>query len=106
MQESDFYISYHQLSEHLAISWLGPSAAEAHGMLCAMLCADESRAAESWIAELPAGTDDADHSTQACRRFLRDLAARTRAGICRPAPGLHASAARRLGALAERAVGL
>jgi len=41
MQELCFYVNYHELSEHLAVSELGPSAAEAHGMLCAMLVYEE-----------------------------------------------------------------
>jgi len=111
MQESGFYIRYHELSEHLSVSELAPSAAEAHGMLCAMLCADESRAAESWIAELLAGADDADHSTVdlsigACRRFLQDLAAHTRAGIADPHLGFTPLLPEESAPLAERAVGL
>jgi len=111
MQESDFHIHYHELSEHLAVSELGPSAAEAHGMLCAMLCADAPRAAESWIAELLAGTDDANHSTVdlsigACRRFLQDLAARTRAGIADPHLGFTPLLPGESAPLAERTVGL
>jgi len=111
MQESDFYTHYHKLRDHLAFSELGPSAAEAHGILCAMLCTDEPGAAESWIAELLAGTDEADLptadlSTEACRRSLQELAARTRAGIVGPHMGFMPLLPEDSASLAERAVGL
>jgi len=104
MQESDFYIYYHELGKHLAV--LGPSAAEAHGILCALLCAGGPRAEESWIAELLADTDDVDLPTQVCRRSLRDLAARTRAGIAGPDMGFTPLLPGDSAPLAERAVGL
>jgi len=111
MQESDFYTHYHELDERLAVSELGPSAAEAHGILCAMLCTGEPRAAESWIAELLAGADEADRltadlSTGACRRFLQDLAARTRAGIADPHLGFTPLLPEDSAPLLERAAGL
>ncbi len=110
MQESDFYTHYHKLSEYLAVSGLGPSAAEAHGILCAMLGTGEPGAAESWIAELLAGTDEADlstadPSTEVCRRSLRDLAARTRAGIAGPHLGFTSLLPGDSAPLAERTVG-
>ncbi len=106
MQNSDSSTFYHELNGHLAASELGPSAAEAHGMLCAMLCAGKPQAAESWIAELLAGTDAADRSTQACRRSLQDLAARTRAGITDPQLDFMPLLPDDSVPLAERAVGL
>ncbi|MCB2261695.1 MAG: UPF0149 family protein [Candidatus Thiosymbion ectosymbiont of Robbea hypermnestra] len=85
MQESDFSHPYRELDACLAVSALGPSAAEAHGILCAMLCGgDGPEAAESWIAELLGDAADADPATGACRRSLQELAARTRAGIADP----------------------
>jgi len=106
MRKSDSSTFYQELDRYLAVSELGPSAAEAHGMLCAMLCAGEPQAAESWIAELLAGTDAADRSTQACRRSLQDLAARTRPGITGPHLGFAPLLPDDSVPLAERAVGL
>jgi len=97
---------YHELNEQLAISELGPSAAEAHGILCAMLSTGEPQAAEPWIAELLAGADEADRSTQACQHFLRDLATRTRTGIASPHLGFTPLLPEDSAPLAERAVGL
>jgi len=102
---------YQELNEQLAVSELGPSAAEAHGILCAMLGTGEPRAAESWIAELLAGADGADRSTadpstKACRRSLQDLAARTRTEIADPHLGFTPLLPEDSAPLAERAVGL
>lgn len=72
-------IDYQDLTRRLAVSELNPSAAEAHGILCAMICAGQPRAEESWIGELLEGTDDRDLLTQECRQSLQDLAERTRA---------------------------
>lgn len=77
MQQSANTIGYQELTRCLAISELCPSAAEAHGILCAMLCAGKPRAVESWVGDLLAGVDEASSSTQECRRALQDLASRT-----------------------------
>lgn len=75
-------------------------------MLCAMLCAGGPQVAESWIAELLAGADNADPSTQTCRCSLQGLATRTREEIADPqldfTPLLPADSA----PLIERAMGL
>jgi len=102
---------YHELDEQLASSELGPSAAEAHGILCAMLCTGELRAVESWIAKLLAGVDEAnpstaDPSTEVCRRSLQDLAVHTRTGIAGPHLGFTPLLPEDSAPLAERAVGL
>jgi len=99
-------VYYQGLIENLAISELDPSAAEAHGILCAMLCTGEPRAAESWITELLAGTDEADRSTGAYRRSLQDLAARTRTEIADPHLGFTPLLPEDSAPLAERALGL
>ena len=106
IKSPDFYMYYHELDEQLASSELGPSAAEAHGILCAMLCTGEPRAVESWIAELLASTDEADPSTEACRRSLQDLAVHTRTGIAGPHLGFTPLLPEDSAPLAERAVGL
>ncbi|WP_089725893.1 UPF0149 family protein [Candidatus Thiosymbion oneisti] len=110
MQASDFCTHYHELNERLAVSALGPSAAEAHGILCAMLCTGEPQAAESWIAELladaAADRSTADPSTWACQRSLQDLAARTRTGIADPYLGFTPLLPEDSAPLAERAVAL
>jgi yecA family protein len=77
MQRSSHTIDYQGLEAELTVSALGPSSAEAHGILCALLCAGEPGAEELWIAELLADMDDIDLPTQECLRSLRDLAART-----------------------------
>jgi len=81
MQQSANTIGYQELIQCLAISELCPSAAEAYGILCAMLCAGRPRAEESWIADLLAGVDEASSSAQECRRTLQDVANRTREEI-------------------------
>jgi uncharacterized protein YgfB (UPF0149 family) len=77
MQRSALAVDYQELDVRLTVSALSPSAAEAHGMLCAMLCSGAPDAEESWIAELLAGADDADLATRECRHSLRDLATHT-----------------------------
>lgn len=77
-------LDYHELDSRLIASELGAGAAEAHGILCAVLCAGEPEAIESWIAELLAGMDADDSSLRECRGFLRDLATDTRAEIGGP----------------------
>lgn len=106
MQESDFSDYYRDLDRCLAASELGPAAAEAHGMLCAMLCDGGPGTAESWIAELLGSTGATDPSTQACRRSLRDLATRTHAGIADPHLGFTPLLPDDSMPLAERAEGL
>jgi len=103
MQEADFSNDYRDLDGHLAASELGAGAAEAHGILCAMLCGGEPRAAESWIAEL---LGDTGPSTHECRHSLQDLAARTQAGIADPDLGFTPLLPADSSSLAERAVGL
>jgi uncharacterized protein YgfB (UPF0149 family) len=74
-------IHYRELTQRLTVSELNPSAAEAHGILCAMICAGQTRAEEFWIDEILEGTDDGDLLARECRKALQDLAARTREEI-------------------------
>jgi yecA family protein len=106
MQRSSRTIDQQGLEAQLTVSALSPSAAEAHGILCALLCAGEPGAKESWIAELLAGTDDTDLPTQECRRSLRDLAARTCEEIADTQVGFTPLLAEDSRPLAERALGL
>ena len=106
MQHSSTVIDYRELNGYLALSELGPSAAEAHGILCALFCVDEAPAVEGWIAELLAGTDDTDSSTRECRRMLQDLAARTREEIASMKFGFTPLLPADSVPLADRALGL
>ena len=106
MQQSTLAIDYRELDGRLAVSELNPSAAEAHGILCAMLCGGEARAEESWIADLLAGADDADLSTRECRHSLQDLAAHTRGEMASLEVGFMPLLPDDSASLAERAVGL
>jgi len=83
-RESDFPISYQELDNHLTAPELGPSAAEAHGILCALLCSGTPQAVESWIAELLGDTDTDGRSTHECRHSLQGLAPHTQARITGP----------------------
>jgi hypothetical protein len=106
MQQSSVAIDYRELDGRLAVSELNPSAAEAHGILCAMLCAGDAQAEESWIADLLAGADDAELATQECRHTLEDLAAFTREGFADLQRGFAPLLPDDSAALAERALGL
>jgi len=104
-RESDLPISYQELDNHLTASELGPSAAEAHGILCALLCSGAPQAVESWIAELLGDTDtDGRSSTHECRHSLQGLATHTQAtGLRLDLMPLLPDDSR---SLAERALGL
>jgi uncharacterized protein YgfB (UPF0149 family) len=106
MQQSALAVDYQELDARLAGSALRPSAAEAHGMLCAMLCSGVSGADEFWITELLAGRDDADSATGECRRSLMDLAARTCEEIAGPRMCFTPLLPDETRPLAERALGL
>jgi uncharacterized protein YgfB (UPF0149 family) len=106
MQRSSLSIDYQEIDGRLGVSQLHPSAAEAHGILCAMLCAGAQKAEESWIAELLAGADETDLSTRECRRALRDLAARTCEEIAAPQMDFTPLLPDDSRPLAERALGL
>ena len=106
MQQPATAIDYEDLTRRLAVSELNPSAAEAHGILCAMICAGQPQAEESWIGELLEGADDGDLLTQECRQFLRGLATRTREEIGGAGFGFTPLLPDESSSLAERALGL
>jgi yecA family protein len=106
MQLSSPVVDYRVLDGRLAVSVLGPSAAEAHGILCAMLCAGGSGAEESWIAELLAGADETDLLAQECRLSLQELAKRTREELTGSQIGFTPMLPDDSAPLAERASGL
>jgi len=106
MHQSSRAIDYQELNGRLGVSELSPSAAEAHGILCAMMCAGGPEAEELWIAELLAGADDADLLTRECRRSLQDLAERTRGEIASTQIGFTPLLPDESAPLVERAVGL
>jgi len=105
-RESDLPISYQELDNHLTTSELGPSAAEAHGILCALLCSGAPQAVESWIAELLGDTDTDGRSTHECRHSLQGLATHTQAGITGPRLDFMPLLPDDSRPLAERALGL
>lgn len=74
-------LDYSQLTDRLADSPLSPTAAEAHGMLCGLICAGEPRAETVWMDELFADSDEQDLSAMDTRRSLQALAERAREEI-------------------------
>jgi len=65
---------YQQLTERLGVSELIPSAAEAHGMLCGLICAGEPDAEKRWLTELFADQDPQDLLVHEAAESLRTLA--------------------------------
>lgn len=106
MQQSAIAIDYQELAQRLAVSELNPSAAEAHGILCGMICAGEPRAEDAWMNELLVGTDDADLLTLECRQSLQGLAVITREQIQGPGLGFTPLLPDEATPLAERALAL
>jgi len=106
MQKPAVVIDYQELTRRLTVSELNPSAAEAHGILCAMICAGKPRAEDVWMAELLDGTDDADLLARECRQSLRDLALTTREQIAGIELGFDPLLPDDSTPLAERALGL
>jgi len=84
--------AYQRLAPCLSASALAPSPAEAHGMLCGLICAGHPQAEGVWLAEVepvfPRGDLLAEAATRQCLADLNDLAKRTRAGIEGPELGL------------------
>jgi uncharacterized protein YgfB (UPF0149 family) len=99
-------IDYRQLTERLAVSELNPSAAEAHGMLCGLICAGHPDAESAWTEELLRGAEPGDLLAQECRRSLQELAETTREDIEGPGLGFAPLLPPEDASLAERAVGL
>lgn len=97
---------YGQLSQRLAVCDLTPSAAEAHGILCGLICAGEPRPEERWLAELLAGADAEDLLARELRTSLAHLAARTREEIDGPGLGFAPLLPDESRSLGERATGL
>jgi uncharacterized protein YgfB (UPF0149 family) len=97
---------YPQLTERLAGSPLDPSASEAHGILCGLICAGHPTPEDIWIQELLGTSEEGDLVFQESVRILQALAEHTRGELNGPRlgftpllPGEHAP-------LAERALGL
>jgi uncharacterized protein len=99
-------IDYRQLTERLAVSELTPSAAEAHGILCGLICAGHPDAERTWTEELLRGTDPADLLAQECRQSLHALAETTREEIEGPGLGFAPLLPADDASLTERAIGL
>ncbi|MEA3278917.1 MAG: UPF0149 family protein [Pseudomonadota bacterium] len=97
---------YQRLTERLAVFELTPSASEAHGMLCGLICAGHPQAEATWVEELLAGTDLNDLTAQDCRQSLQALADQTREEIVGPGVGLTLLLPGDERPLPERALGL
>ena len=78
---------YGHLAERLAESPIHPTVAEAHGILCGLICAGASPAAAVWIRELFPGADRAGAPDQETRRALEAMAEHTRDEIEGPRLG-------------------
>lgn len=81
MQHSANLVDYQELTQRLSVSELNPTAGEAHGMLCAMICAGQPQAEDRWVDELLDGSEDSDLLARECRQVLQELAACTRGEI-------------------------
>jgi uncharacterized protein YgfB (UPF0149 family) len=97
---------YLQLTERLTLSGLHPSASEAHGMLCGLICAGQREAERAWIDELLAGTDRRNVLVQELAGTLKGLAANTREEMDGPGLGLTPLLPGEERPLVERARGL
>jgi uncharacterized protein YgfB (UPF0149 family) len=106
MQQAATAIDYQELTQRLAVSDMVPSAAEAHGILCALICAGSPRAEESWLEELLAGVDEGDLLAQELRPVLQDLALRTRTELAGEELGFTPLLPDESTRLAERALAL
>jgi uncharacterized protein YgfB (UPF0149 family) len=97
---------YAQLADRLAASPLSPTAAEAHGMLCGLICAGSASAAAVWIRELfpEAGRDGPPDAMT--RSALQAVAERTRSEIEGPRLGFTPLLPEEGRSLRERAIGL
>jgi uncharacterized protein YgfB (UPF0149 family) len=95
------------LGERLALlSELAPSASEAHGMLCGLLCAHAPGAERVWVDELLRGTDPQDLSAADLGRELRRLGDDTREEMDGPGLGFTPLLPPDDRPLRERAIGL
>lgn len=89
-----------------AVSELAASVAEAHGVLCGLICAGVPEPERVWIDELLAGADRCDLSVRDCQTSLRALGADTRERIEGGATGLRPLLPGEGAPLAERALAL
>jgi uncharacterized protein YgfB (UPF0149 family) len=97
---------YRQLTECLGVSELTPSASEAHGFLCGLICAGHPKAQDTWTEELLRGTDRGDLLAQECRQSLQALAETTREEIEGPGLGFAPLVPAEQAPLVKRATGL
>jgi uncharacterized protein YgfB (UPF0149 family) len=97
---------YSRISDYLAHSELQPTPAEAHGMLCGLICGGAPEPGATWIGELLGPAESADLSAQEARGDLRALAERTREEIDGPGLGFTPLLPAEDLPLPERALGL
>jgi uncharacterized protein YgfB (UPF0149 family) len=97
---------YGQLTDRLAHSPLHPTAAEAHGILCGLICAGASPAPAVWIRELFPGKGRDGSPDPETRRALEAVAERTRDEIQGPGVGFRPLLPQEACTLRERALGL
>jgi hypothetical protein len=99
-------LDYRQITDKLADSPLNPTAAEAHGILCGLICAGAPKASEVWIDELYVGEDAANLPDAEVREAMQAVASCTRDEIEGPGPGFTPLLPEDDRPLRERAVGL
>jgi uncharacterized protein YgfB (UPF0149 family) len=97
---------YDQLADRLELSHLYATAAEAHGILCGLICAGASPAPSIWIRELFATPDGQQGPDAETRRALQALAQQTSDEIEGPGFGFAPLLPAESHSLRDRAVGL
>jgi uncharacterized protein YgfB (UPF0149 family) len=95
-----------QLADRLEQSHLHPTAAEAHGMLCGLICAGAASASSLWIRELFPMGEETQGPDAETRRALRALADQTSDEIAGPGFGFAPLLPAEARSLRERALGL
>jgi uncharacterized protein YgfB (UPF0149 family) len=95
-----------QLAERLAASPLSPTAAEAHGILCGLICAGSAPAGAVWVRELFPGSGREGPPDAETRAALQALAEHTRDEIEGPRLGFTPLLPEGCRSLPERATGL
>jgi yecA family protein len=79
---------YEHLERQLARVGLEFGAAEAHGLLCGLLCSGQKDAQQRWLDQLLEETADGDLLVNECRRALDELYRHTKSELHDPGLGL------------------
>jgi yecA family protein len=80
-------IDYQGLTDRLGVSVLDASAAEAHGILCGLICAGVAEAEKRWLGELLDAAEPQDLLVREATESLSALARSTRQEIGGPGVG-------------------